>query len=161
MATLALFRSFLPLCGHISSLPKIIPNNLKDDALFHANRAIALMSTLCIIPATAFAASKEIVSGKASYYSSGTRTANGEHFNPNGYTAAHRTLPFGTKLRVTNRDNGRSVIVRVNDRGPFVHSRILDLSRGAAKAIGMIGAGTARIQKRTFPSSPVTNSTWG
>ena len=92
------------------------------------------------------AQSGAIGSGKASYYSSGSRTANGEHFNPNGYTAAHRTLPFGTRLRVTNTANGHSVVVRVNDRGPFIKGRVLDLSRGAAKAIGMIDSGTAHIQ---------------
>jgi rare lipoprotein A len=67
------------------------------------------------------------------------KTANGEHFKPAGLTAAHKTLPFGTRVRVTNPHNGRSVIVRVNDRGPFVRGRGLDLSRGAAQTIGMLG----------------------
>lgn len=78
-------------------------------------------------------------SGTASWYGSGHRTANGEHFNPNGLTAAHRTLPFGTRVRVENRQTGRSVVVRINDRGPFVHGRIIDLSRGSARALGMRG----------------------
>ncbi len=81
----------------------------------------------------------------ASYYQSGYRTASGERFNPNGFTAAHRTLPFGTRLQVTNPRNGRSVIVRINDRGPFVRGRSLDLARGAAFAIGMRGTGAVRI----------------
>ncbi len=81
----------------------------------------------------------------ASYYSSGYRTASGERFNPNGFTAAHRTLPFGTRLQVTNPRNGRSVVVRINDRGPFVRGRSLDLARGAAFAIGMRGTGAVRI----------------
>lgn len=80
--------------------------------------------------------------GNASWYGSelaGRRTANGERFNPNGLTAAHRSLPFGTRVRVTNRVTGRSVVVRINDRGPFVGGRQIDLARGAARAIGMGG----------------------
>lgn len=83
---------------------------------------------------------------KASYYSSGHRTASGERFNPNGFTAASRTLPFGTWLHVTNPATGRSVNVRINDRGPFVRGRGLDLARGAAAALGMIGRGTANLK---------------
>lgn len=82
----------------------------------------------------------------ASYYSSGKLTASGERFDRNGFTAASRTLPFGTRLRVTNLATGRSVIVRVNDRGPFVRGRDLDLAKGAADAIGMIEAGTAKLR---------------
>ena len=86
--------------------------------------------------------------GTASYYGSelaGNRTASGERFNPAGLTAAHRSLPLGTKLRVTNKANGEAVIVRVNDRGPFVKHRLLDVSLGAAKQIGMVRTGTARV----------------
>ncbi|HEY5226851.1 MAG TPA: septal ring lytic transglycosylase RlpA family protein [Methylovirgula sp.] len=83
---------------------------------------------------------------RVSYYSTGHRTASGEHFNPNGYTAASRTLPFGTRLRLTNPRTGHSVIVRVNDRGPFVRGRSLDVARGAARALGMIGQGTASLE---------------
>jgi rare lipoprotein A len=80
-------------------------------------------------------------SGIASYYGneSGSRTASGERFNQNAMTAAHRSLPFGTKLRVTH--GGRSVIVTINDRGPFIRGRVLDLSTGAARAIGLGGTG--------------------
>lgn len=81
----------------------------------------------------------------ASYYSSGYRTASGERFNPNGFTAAHRSLPFGTRVQVTNPRNGRSVVVRINDRGPFVRGRSLDLARGAAFAIGMRGTGPVKM----------------
>jgi rare lipoprotein A len=84
--------------------------------------------------------------GIASYYKSGRLTANGERFNPNGYTAAHRYLKFGTRVRVTNLRNGRSVIVRINDRGPFVGGRIIDLAYGAAKAVGLHNSGIARVQ---------------
>ena len=83
---------------------------------------------------------------RASFYSQGHHTASGERFNPNGYTAASRTLPFGTRLRVTNPATGRSVIVRINDRGPFVRGRGLDLARGAAAALGMVRQGTANLQ---------------
>ena len=73
------------------------------------------------------------------------RTANGEHFNPNAHTAAHRSYPFGTRLKVTHK--GRSVIVRVNDRGPFVRGRSLDLSRAAARSIGCHGVCTVTIKR--------------
>lgn len=85
------------------------------------------------------------VVGMASYYKSGKRTANGEHFNPMGLTAAHRKLPFGTKLKVTNLRTGRSVVVRINDRGPFIRGRVIDLSLGAARVIGLHRSGVARI----------------
>jgi len=83
--------------------------------------------------------------GVASFYTEGTETASGEKFDTNDLTAAHPTLPFGTKLRVTNVTTGRSVTVRVNDRGPFVRGRVLDLSTGAARAIGLTGAGVGRV----------------
>lgn len=77
----------------------------------------------------------------SAYYTDGRRTASGERFDPNGMTAAHRTLPFGTHLKVINPRNGKVVMVRVNDRGPFVKGVTLDLSRGAAQAIGLQGTG--------------------
>ncbi len=82
-------------------------------------------------------------SGVASIYSGG-RTANGEHTSAGGLTAAHRTLPFGTRVRVINRNNGRRVIVRINDRGPFVRGRIIDLTPAGAHALGF--SGTAPVQ---------------
>lgn len=84
-------------------------------------------------------------SGKASYYWQGQRTANGERFNPNGVSCAHRTAPFNTVLTVTNLQNGKSVRCRVNDRGPFIKGRIVDLSRGAAAQIGMLNAGVVPV----------------
>ncbi len=77
--------------------------------------------------------------GTASWYQDGKRTANGERYNPDGITAAHRKLPFGTRVRVTHKRTGRSVVVRINDRGPFIRGRIIDLSRGAKRALGMGG----------------------
>ncbi len=87
--------------------------------------------------------------GMASYYGhelAGNRTASGERFNPKAMTAAHRTLPLGTKLKVTNKKNGKSVIVRINDRGPFVKKRLIDLSLGAAQKISMVAAGHAAVR---------------
>jgi rare lipoprotein A len=86
--------------------------------------------------------------GKASWYGPGfhgKRTANGERFNQNDLTAAHRSLPFGTKVKVTNVHNGRSVVVRINDRGPFSRGRIIDLSKAAARLIGLFQSGTAPV----------------
>jgi rare lipoprotein A len=84
-------------------------------------------------------------SGMASFYGneSGSKTASGQRFNQNAMTCAHRSLPFGTKLRVTH--GGQSVVVTVNDRGPFIKGRVLDLSTGAARAIGLTGAGVGRV----------------
>jgi rare lipoprotein A len=87
--------------------------------------------------------------GIASWYGhpfDGRPTSSGEIYNMHDLTAAHRTLPFGTQVRVHDLDNGQDVVVRVNDRGPFVEGRVLDLSYAAAKQMGMIGAGTARVQ---------------
>lgn len=83
--------------------------------------------------------------GVASYYWQGQRVASGGWFNPNAMTAAHKTLPFGTKVRVTHLGNGRSVDVMINDRGPFIAGRIIDLSKAAAGIIGMTGQGIARV----------------
>ena len=84
--------------------------------------------------------------GLASFYGEDSETASGEKFNPNELTAAHPTLPFGTRLRVTNVANGRSVIVRVNDRGPFVRGRTVDVSSSAAERIGMIDQGVVKVK---------------
>jgi rare lipoprotein A len=83
--------------------------------------------------------------GHASFYSHGAKTASGERYNPSGMTAAHRTLPFGTKVRVTDVKTKRSVVVRINDRGPFIRGRIIDVSRGAAGELGMLGRGVAMV----------------
>ncbi|GGK08189.1 hypothetical protein GCM10009304_37880 [Pseudomonas matsuisoli] len=87
--------------------------------------------------------------GKASWYGSahhGKRTASGERFDQNALTAAHRNLPFGTLVRVTNLSNDRSVVLRINDRGPFTRSRIIDVSRKAAVALDMVRSGTAKVR---------------
>ncbi|MBI5475546.1 MAG: septal ring lytic transglycosylase RlpA family protein [Ignavibacteriales bacterium] len=90
-----------------------------------------------------------VTEGVASYYADdyhGRKTSNGEEYDMNAMTAAHQTLPFNTKVRVTNLQNGTSVIVRINDRGPFKDNRIIDVSYAAAKELGMIGPGTAKVK---------------
>lgn len=83
--------------------------------------------------------------GVASWYDLTSRTASGEMMNPAKLTAAHKKLRFGTKVRVKNRHNGRSVVVRINDRGPFIKGRFIDLSKAAARKLGFINAGTAKV----------------
>lgn len=84
--------------------------------------------------------------GVASFYTEEQQTANGENFNPRALTAAHKTLPFGTRLRVTNVVTGRSVTVRVNDRGPYVPGRVVDVSYSAAESLGIVGRGIAKVK---------------
>lgn len=94
------------------------------------------------------AAFTDQIASSASWYGPGfygNRTANGEIFNAGAMTAAHRSLPFGTRVRVTNLNNGRSVVVRINDRGPFVGGRVIDLSEGAASRIGLTSSGVAPV----------------
>jgi len=100
---------------------------------------LRLVAALCgVSTLLAFTPLAHAQSGIASIYSGG-RTANGERASPRGLTAAHRSLPFGTRVRVVNRRNGRSVIVRINDRGPFVRGRIIDLTPAGARALGFSG----------------------
>jgi rare lipoprotein A len=96
-----------------------------------------------------FASGVEIAAaetGRASWYSLRSLTASGERCNPNALTAAHRSLPFGTKVRVENLKNGKSVIVRINDRGPFVGGRIIDLTKAAASRLGMVNSGVGHVR---------------
>lgn len=83
--------------------------------------------------------------GGASWYALNSKTASGERMNPGSLTAAHRSLPFGSKIKVTNQRNGKSVVVRINDRGPFIKGRVLDLSRAAATQIGFVSSGHAPV----------------
>ncbi|KXX65106.1 septal ring lytic transglycosylase RlpA family protein [Marichromatium gracile] len=100
--------------------------------------------------------------GVASYYAdrfNGRLTASGVRFDMHALTAAHRTLPFGTRVRVKNKDNGRSVVVTINDRGPYIDGRSIDLSKGAARALGMLHTGLARVELRILDvDEPVTPS---
>jgi rare lipoprotein A len=111
-----------------------------------------MISRVCPAAALMFAATGPTLAGSvgvASYYGKGfhgRRAANGEVFDMHAMTVAHKSLPFGTKLQVTNMSNGKSVVVRVQDRGPYIRGRVLDLSFGAAQAIGMIQSGTAKVK---------------
>lgn len=89
---------------------------------------------------------RHALDGLASFYGEGERTANGERFDKRALTAAHKTLPFGTKVRVTRLDTGTSVVVRINDRGPFKPGRVIDLSEKAAENIGMTGVGLTSVR---------------
>ena len=102
---------------------------------------VALILSFSAMEAWAADAKSKHSGGLASVYSteSGTKTASGERLNSGAMTAAHRTLPFGTMVRVTNERNGRSAVVRINDRGPFVRGRVIDVSPAAARALGFSG----------------------
>lgn len=102
---------------------------------------LAAVTTMC------FSVTAHAQSGVASVYAyEGGKTASGEAASPQRLTAAHRTLPFGTHVRVTNRRNGRSVVVRINDRGPFVKGRVIDLTPAAAKILGISGLGQVTLE---------------
>ncbi|MCR9237806.1 MAG: septal ring lytic transglycosylase RlpA family protein [Alphaproteobacteria bacterium] len=96
--------------------------------------------------------------GKASWYALYSRTASGEMMNPNLLTAAHRYLPFGTRVQVTNVKNGKSVVVRINDRGPFIKGRVIDVSKGAARKIGMVRSGVAQVKVTALDGKPIKGS---
>ncbi|HEX8623302.1 MAG TPA: septal ring lytic transglycosylase RlpA family protein [Allosphingosinicella sp.] len=142
----------------------LTPGPVQADELAAGDRIASLTETVATLDETLPIAAPEakaeavlemIGQGEASYYGhelAGNRTASGERFNPNGLTAAHRTLPLGTRLKVTNVANGRSVVVRVNDRGPFVRSRLIDVSLGAARQINMVGAGKAQVRLEIVPT---------
>jgi rare lipoprotein A len=104
--------------------------------------AVAVTAGLMIAASTVTASAQ---CGRASWYALTSKTASGERMNPSAMTAAHRTLPLGSKVRVTNQRNGRSVVVRINDRGPFVKGRVLDLSKGAAQQLGFVSSGQTAI----------------
>jgi rare lipoprotein A len=111
---------------------------------------IALAIAACGAPPKKTTGQHGVQTGMATWYGGGHHggpTASGERFNKNAMTAAHRTLPMGTRVRVTNERNGRSVIVRINDRGPFGNKRrIIDVSEGAARKLGMIEAGVVPVR---------------
>jgi len=112
---------------------------------------VGLLGAAAMLPID-FAKAEQV--GHASWYAlPANMTANGERMNPNELTAAHRSLPFGTRVLVENLNNGRTVVVRINDRGPFIGGRIIDLSKAAAASIGMIGSGTAKVRVSTAGGS--------
>ncbi|MCO5072348.1 MAG: septal ring lytic transglycosylase RlpA family protein [Rhizobiaceae bacterium] len=103
---------------------------------------LALAASVMVL-STANTASAQC--GRASWYALTSKTASGERMNPAAMTAAHRSLPFGTKVAVTNKRNGKTVVVRINDRGPFIKGRVIDLSKAAARQLGFVGAGHAPV----------------
>ncbi|KAA0971335.1 septal ring lytic transglycosylase RlpA family protein [Pseudomonas sp. ANT_H12B] len=115
-----------------------------------------LLSTCALLSLLAGCASTDIIAphgydktGTASYYGAkhhGKRTASGERFNKNSLTAAHRQLPFGTRVKVTNLNNDKSCVVRINDRGPYTRGRLIDVSHEAAEQLGMLRSGTAKVR---------------
>jgi rare lipoprotein A len=114
----------------------------------YAHGAKALVTLLLLLLLSCSKEPTHTLQGTASWYGHphhGRLTASGQRFDMHAFTAAHRSLPMGTRLRVTNLLNGRSVIVTITDRGPFVRRRVIDLSYAAAREIGMIGAGTAPV----------------
>ena len=117
------------------------------DASLAPNRRVAVARKHTPFASNRKPAATEAAShGMASFYTEGTKTASGEKFNTHELTAAHPTLPFGTRLRVTNVASGQSVTVRVNDRGPFVRGRVVDVSYAAAETLGMVGGGVAKVK---------------
>jgi rare lipoprotein A len=111
------------------------------------NRRVAIVKKHTPFASDKAAAETQVAShGLASFYTEGTQTASGERFDTHELTAAHPTLPFGTRLRVTNVATGRSVTVRVNDRGPFVPGRVVDVSYAAAETLGMVEGGIAKVK---------------
>jgi rare lipoprotein A len=117
------------------------------------NKLLTLTIAAILISAPALASARLHVGhtqkGMASYYHDrfqGNRTASGETYNKRIRSAAHKTLPLGTKVRVTRLSNGKSIVVKINDRGPFVKGRIIDLSRRAARDLGIIGRGVAKVE---------------
>jgi rare lipoprotein A len=131
-------------CLTINSFERNQAPGFKPEQMMRSTIGILIISAT-IAGGTGLAAADPQARGHASFYSEGTKTASGERFQPSAMTAAHRTLPFGTKVRVTDVHSKRSVVVRINDRGPFIKGRIIDVSRGAASKLGMIGRGVAMV----------------
>lgn len=153
---LALGLAALTSAAPVNAVERVEPLLPVDAKVATAERVLDLQTAVAeledpVLPeVTVPAETYEMIGqGEASYYGNelaGNRTANGERFNPQAMTAAHRSLPMGTRLRVTNLANGRSVVVRINDRGPFVGRRIIDVSLGAARQINMVRSGKAQVR---------------
>ena len=112
----------------------------------HRWTLFATMIALLLFAGLVTQAKADVQTGKASWYALTSLTASGERANPSAMTAAHRTLPFGTKVKVTNLANGRTVIVRINDRGPFIRGRIIDVTRAAARELGFVNKGITQVR---------------
>ncbi|MFD0787886.1 septal ring lytic transglycosylase RlpA family protein, partial [Micromonospora azadirachtae] len=144
--------SLTPSSPAASPSPSVTPSATASPTLTRSPQAASRGKTRTAVPKPTTKkttpAAKVVDSGScgASFYSDGQLTANGESFNPDALTAAHKTLPFGTKVRVTNPANGKSVVVRINDRGPFVDGRCLDLSRAAFADIASLDVGAMTVR---------------
>jgi rare lipoprotein A len=116
----------------------VAPSDQQGKVAMYRNKTFRVCA-LVVIGVAASDGAAQAACGTASWYHEGAKTANGERYRPDGITAAHKTLPFGTRVLVRNQRTGRTVTVRINDRGPFIGGRIIDLSRGAKRVIGMDG----------------------
>ena len=134
------------VCRRISPIGAKLPINGSNPQKLTSSKtafgAVAMAAGLFVTLSSSAALAQ---CGTASWYALSSKTASGERMNASDLTAAHRSLPFGTRLRVTNQNNGKSVVVRINDRGPFIKGRMLDLSRGAAHQLGFIKSGHTKI----------------
>jgi len=144
------FALFKPLHAHVQGSNSTGTTTLKTiRRSLCAAAALAAFATLGAAKANAAPGC-----GHASWYALTSKTASGERMNPAKLTAAHRSLPFGTKVKVTNKRNGKSVVVRINDRGPFIRGRVIDVSKAAAQNIGMVRSGTAQVCYQIVADNP-------
>ena len=140
-----------PFSNPASELNLSVENELDQDSTENRN-VNAVLTPVAVLPEPKLKLVPDVVrviTGEASWYGPGfygNYTANGEIYRQGTMTAAHRTLPFGTKVRVTNLRNGRSAVIRINDRGPFVDHRVIDLGHGAASSLGLISSGIAQMK---------------
>lgn len=149
LAMIAAAAATLAACGQSpfrAQHSDLRSSTTRQAAIEQPRRQVAVASVVRRAPEPEASPSSGKSHGIASFYSQGNRTASGEKFDPNELTAAHPTLPFGTRLRVTNQHTGRSVTVRVNDRGPYVPGRVVDVSYSAAQELGMVGRGVAPVK---------------
>ena len=140
-----------PFSNPASELNLSVENELDQDSTENRN-VNTVLTPVAVLPEPKLKLVPDVVrviTGEASWYGPGfygNYTANGEIYRQGTMTAAHRTLPFGTKVRVTNLRNGRSAVIRINDRGPFVDHRVIDLGHGAASSLGLISSGIAQVK---------------
>ena len=131
----------------LSKKKKVNDINFSSKIIFMSKNIILSFLILLLLNSCGYTTRKGIASYYADFYE-GRTTANGEIYRQNKITAAHKTLPFGTKVKVTNLANNKTVVVRINDRGPYIKGRIIDLTKAAAKEIDMIGAGISKVKIR-------------
>jgi rare lipoprotein A len=138
--------AMLSACTHVADKPQLLAVRQPPKSETTQVRQQSKVVRPRLVAKTQVAKTQVASDGLASYYRHGSRTASGERFNAGEMTAAHRTLPFGTRVRVTNVATGQSVTVRVNDRGPFVKGRVIDLSHSAAESLGIVSRGVSQVK---------------